>query len=185
MVKPLFSELRKEIRRDYGFSRKDFDFIPFEDWRAKLKNYPEIFSEEYNKDLPFLKRKFGFDKLKEVKNKNKRFFLFSGIPGAGKTTLSNIIKQKVPNTILLRGQDIVDFLELYGNKKEIYRRRLRKMNFQNPDPWYVSYLYQDGLTSGLLKKGYNVVFDDHIRTRVNRKGYYGSAIAFYSDKCSL
>ena len=171
----LFQSLKEEIKRDYGFTKKSIPFIPFEKWRGKLKTYPEDFKDEYSKNLILLKDKLELTNLQKIDNPNKRLILFSGLPGAGKTTLSEIIKKSIPNTILLRGADIVDALHLYKSKVETYRERLRERDFNMPDPWYISYLYQEKLTHDCLNLGYNVVFDDHIRTRENRLGYYNLA----------
>ncbi len=105
--------------------------------------------------------------------------MFVGIPGAGKTTLANSVSRKMSNTILLRGADIVDALDLYGDENVgCHRTVLEEMGFENPDPWYISYHYQETLTGELLDLGYNVVFDDHIRTRENRQGYFELANRF-------
>lgn len=141
----------------------------------KLKGYDSNFALEYNSDLGFLKSKMGLDNLPLVDNSNKKLILFSGIPGAGKTTLAHGIQKNIPKTILLRGHDIVDFLELYGKKINIFRQRLKKRGFIYPDPWYISYYYQERLTEFCLNLGYNVIFDDHIRTRNNRMDYYALA----------
>ena len=172
MVKGLFQSLREEIKRDYGLTKSSIDFIPFEDWRKKLRTYPTEFQEEYTTNLNFLKGKLGLSRLKRIENSNKKLILFVGIPGSGKTTLAKIIENSIENTILLRGHDIVDMLRLYRENVELYRERLRARGFEYPDPWYISYLYQESLTSDCLNLGYNVVFDDNIRTRVNRFGYY-------------
>lgn len=172
MKTKLFQDLKGEIRRNYGFTKSSIDFVPFEDWRSKLRTYHNQFGKEYWKNLSSLRRKLKLNGLQGVKNPNKRLILFLGIPGAGKTTLAHIIQDSIPNTILLRGHDIVDALDLYGKKVEKYKQRLRRNGFANPDPWYISYLYQEHLTRDCLSLGYNVVFDDHIRTRVNRLGYY-------------
>ncbi len=172
MSQGLFQSLRHEIGRDYGITKKSIPFIPFEDWRSKLQTYPKEFDVEYQKNLLFLKREMGLNNLKEVENSHKKIILFVGIPGAGKTTLAQMIEKSVPNTILLRGHDIVDALNLFGKSKiDVYKKRLNDAGFRNPDPWYLSYLYQDTLTRDCLQLGYNVVFDDHMRTRVNRLGY--------------
>src|SRR5271157_2424285 len=101
----LFSNLRKEIKRDYGLTKSSIDFIPFEDWRNKLRSYPTEFSGEYEKDLGYLRKKLKIEGLRPVENPNKSLILFSGLPGAGKTTLAQIIQKSVPNTLLLRGHD--------------------------------------------------------------------------------
>ena len=98
--------------------------------------------------------------------------MFVGLPGAGKTTLAKLLSELLPHTILLRGHDIVDSLDLFGKKAPLHKKRLKQRGFRYPDPWYISYLYQEALTRDLLSRGYNVVFDDHIRTRINRLGYY-------------
>lgn len=54
----------------------------------------------------------------------------------------------------------------------MYKERLKDRGFAYTDPWYISYLYQEQLTRDCLGLGHNVVFDDHIRTRENRLGYY-------------
>ncbi|MCH8945695.1 MAG: AAA family ATPase [Nanoarchaeota archaeon] len=175
MEKPLFRSLREKIRRDYGFTKKTINFIPFEDWRSKLRAYPKEFEEEYAQNIAFLKDKLKFTDLESVENSNKKLILFAGIPGSGKTTLAQIIKEKVPKTLLLRGHDVVDMLELYGKNVEKYKGRLKDRGFVYPDPWYISYLYQEQLTRNCLQLGYNVVFDDHIRTIKNRLGYHEMA----------
>jgi predicted kinase len=171
MNNELFKELRRQAKKNYGLSKRNVNFVPFENWRFYLKNYPKKFDKEYLETVSYLKKKFKLDKLKEIDNPDKKLFLFSGMPGAGKTTLSKIIEKTVPNTILLRGHDIVDILGLYGKKVELYRKRLKEFGFEYPDPWYISYLYQDRLTRDCLNLGYNVIFDDHIRTRKNREEY--------------
>lgn len=172
MEKGLFQGLREEIRRDYGFTKKSINFIPFENWRSKLKTYPKEFGEEYAKNIAFLKDGLGLVDLRRVENPNKKLILFVGMPGAGKTTLAQIIQEKVPKTLLLRGHDVVDMLKLYGKKVGTYKKRLEERGFKNPDPWYISYLYQEQLTRDCLQLGYNVIFDDHIRTIKNRLGYH-------------
>ena len=167
----IFRDLKKQIWDDYGFTKKTIDFVPFEDWRSKLKKYSDEFPDEYSKNLNILRKKFGLLNLRQVKNNNLKLILFVGIPGAGKTTLAKILEKSLPNTILLRGHDIVDELNLFGAKKKEYERRLKKRGLKNPDPWYISYVYQESLTKELLSKGYNVIFDDHIRTVKNRVGY--------------
>ena len=167
----LFKRLRQELKRDYGITKKSISFVPFEDWRKKLITYPNEFEKEYSENMLFLKKKIGLDNLREIKSPNKKLILFTGIPGAGKTTLARMIEKSIPNTILLRGHDLVDMLRLYRENIELYRERLRNKGFEFPDPWYISYLYQEGLTRDCLKLGYNIVFDDHIRTKENRFGY--------------
>ena len=117
----------------------------------------------------------GLSGLCSRKNPSKKLILFSGLPGAGKTTLAKMIEERLPEIILLRGHDIVDALNLYGQKKKTYESRLKAAGFEYPGPWYLSYLYQESLTGELLDLGYNVVFDDHIRTRTNRLGYHNLA----------
>ena len=172
MTNGLFSRLREEIKEKYGLTKRSINFVPFEDWRKKLQTYPIEFSEEYTTNLEFLKRKLRLANLPRVNNKDKKLILFVGIPGSGKTTLVKIVAESVPNTIFLRGHDIVDMLHLYKENVELYRKRLKVRGFEHPDPWYISYLYQEQLTSDCLNLGYNVVFDDNIRTRVNRMGYH-------------
>lgn len=168
----LFQNLRKEIRRDYGLTKRSSSFIPFEKWRKKLKGYSNEFEEEYSRNVSFLKKKLGLTNLRRIKNPNKKLILFLGLPGAGKTTLAKEIENFLPHTILLRGHNIVDYLRLYGKDVEIYRERLRERKFKYPGPWYISYFYQEKLTRDCLNLGYNVVFDDDIRTSENRLGYY-------------
>lgn len=168
----LFSDLRLELRRNHKITKDKINFVPFEDWRKKLANYSEKFPLEYQRDLKILRKKFGFKSLKPLVNKKKKLILFSALPGLGKTTLAKIIEKKIANTVLLRGHDIVDILHLYGSRKRTYKSRLKARGFVYPDPWYISYLYQESLMGELLDLGYNVVFDDHIRTKVNRRGYY-------------
>lgn len=171
MKKPLFQALRDEIKKKYGLTKNSIDFIPFERWREKLGGYEKKFIREYGPNVGFLKERLGIEKFGKINNQNKKLILFSGIPGAGKTTLSKIIQKSIPNTIIIRGHDIVDLLGLFGKNVNEYRERLTKAGFSNPDPWYISYVYQEKLTRDLLKLGYNVVFDDHIRTIENRMGY--------------
>ena len=181
METKLFQSLRREIKRGYGFTKKSIKFIPFENWRNKLRTYANQFDEEYIENLALLRRKLKINNLQEVKNPNKKLIFFIGIPGAGKTTLAKIIQKSVPNTILLRGVDVVDALHLFDKRKvNTYKKRLKARKFNNPDPWYISYLYQEHLIRDCLKAGYNVVFDDHIRTRANRFGYYKLARQFNS-----
>lgn len=175
MRKNLFKGLREELRRNYGITKNSIDFMPFENWREKLKFYSRDFGVDYEENLEFLKQKLGLFRLSKVNNPDKKLILFLGIPGAGKTTLASAVNKFLPQTILLRGHDIVDLLSLYGSNLKIYRERLEERGFVNPDPWYLSYLYQEHLTRDILDLGYNVVFDDHIRTRINRKGYYNLA----------
>ena len=172
MAKGLFQSLREEIKEKYGLTRNSIDFVPFEsDWREKLQTYPAEFKSEWQSNLSLLKRRLKLSDLSDVENPNKKLILFFGISGSGKTTLARIVAESIPNTVLLRGHVIVDMLNLYGKNIELYRERLRKRHFETPDPWYISYLYQEQLTRDILDLGYNVVFDDHIRTRENRQGY--------------
>ena len=177
MNQTLFRDLKREIKRDYGLTKKSIRFIPFEDWRKKIEGYDTQFPEEYQRNLIFLRNKMNLSQLKRINNPNKKLILFVGIPGAGKTTLSEIIQKEIQNTILLRGHDLVDLLGLYGKNLKKYRQILRTGGFEYPDPWYISYFYQEQLTRECLNLGYNVVFDDHIRTRANRMGYYHLARA--------
>ncbi|PIO08682.1 hypothetical protein COU59_00440 [Candidatus Pacearchaeota archaeon CG10_big_fil_rev_8_21_14_0_10_34_12] len=175
MSVPLFQKLRSELKRDYGITKKSILFIPFEDWRFKLKDYQKDFQDEYGSNLNILRNHFNLQNLLNLENTKNKLILFAGISGAGKTTLAEAIRKKLPNTILVRGHDVVNILNLFGKEEKKYRQRLRKRGFKTPDPWYISYLYQESLTRELLNKGYNVIFDDHIRTRKNRQGYYGLA----------
>lgn len=187
----LFRNLRKEIRESYGITKDSITFIPFEGWRTKLRAYPKEFEKEYSKNLLLLKRKLGLTDLPIIENPDKKLILFTAIPGAGKTTLSNMIIASLPNTILIRGHDIVNMLHLYQTRKGLYQERLKEKDFEYPDPWYISYVYQEGLTGSLLDSGYNVVFDDHIRTRINRLGYdrfaerHGAKTIFIQINASL
>ena len=70
METKLFQSLKREIKRDYGFTKKSINFIPFENWRSKLRTYPNQFDEEYIKNLTLLRRTLKInnflDKAREI-----------------------------------------------------------------------------------------------------------------------
>lgn len=171
----LIEGLKNEIK-NYEAIQKDNSFVPFEDWRHKLEDYLTCFNEEYNSNLETLKRKIGTSQIKKIDNLDKKLILFMGIPGSGKTTLARIIQESLPDTILLEGHKLVKYLNLFDKKNaSVYQKRLQLRGFNDPDPWYLSYLYAEGIIKDCLNSGYNVIFDDHIRTETNRLGYYNLA----------
>lgn len=121
-------------------------------WRERLKDYLQ--SPEYEINLQRLKQEFD-QTLPQEKPKRKIAFVFTGIPGSGKSSLAQIIK-KIHPSIILRADWI--FFE--------------KLKDQIENDYYKAYVYQEDLARRYLKNSYSVIMDDNNRTVKNRTEVY-------------
>jgi len=130
-------------------SSRSFD----SNWRKRLKDYPQ--SLEYQKNLNLLKEEI--DKtLPKTKPKKKLVFVFMGIPGSGKSTIAQIIKESIHPSVILHSDWI--FFEKLKNQIE--------------DDYYKAYVYQEELARQYLKDDYSVIMDENNRTVKNRSEIY-------------
>lgn len=122
-------------------------------WRERLDSYKK--TEEFRSNIEVLKSELDQD-LPPKKPEQKIVFIFTGIPGSGKSTIAEIIAQKLYPSIILK-PDWIFFEKLKG---------------QIHDDYYKAYLYQEELAKLYLDEGYSVVMDDNNRTIKNREEVY-------------
>jgi tRNA uridine 5-carbamoylmethylation protein Kti12 len=86
-----------------------------------------------------------------------RVIVVTGIPGAGKSTISRLLAEALPRSVLIAGDDL---------------RRMIVGGYQDPNrPWdeemrrqyYLSFENAAALTSNVQRHGFTVVIDDVIR----------------------
>lgn len=121
-------------------------------WKERLKNYPK--TAEFKKNLKLLKQEIN-KRAPNKKPKKKYLFTLMGIPGSGKSTISEIVKSLHPAIII--GSDWIFF---------------KKLRSSISGDYYKAYVYQEFLTRNYLQKGYSVVLDANNRYQKTRSMVY-------------
>ncbi len=128
----------------------------FEDnWKKRLKFYSR--TKEHKDNLKLLKKDID-QTLPRIKPKKNVIFIYMGIPGSGKTAISNILLGLGLGIIL--------------QSDWIYFTKLKD---QLEGDYYKAYVYLEELTRYYLKKGYSVICDDNSRTLKVRQTKYAIA----------
>jgi len=129
-----------------------------DNWRERLRDYQQ--TKEYKENFQRLKGEIN-ETLPKEKPEKKLLFVFMGIPGSGKSTIAQIIKESIHPSVTLRSDWIF----------------FQKLKDQMGNDYYKAYAYQEGLAKRYLSEGYSVIMDDNNRTVKNRNEVYKWAIA--------
>jgi predicted kinase len=121
-------------------------------WPERLAGYPQ--TEEFKEYFPHLREKLE-QQAPDDKPDNQKMFLFVGIPGAGKSTVAEMIADNYPSLIIRT--DWIFFEQL----KDIIE-----------DDYYKAYVYRRELADHFLEQGYSIILDSNIRKRADRKRNY-------------
>jgi predicted kinase len=135
-------------------TRKEVPSSTFDNfWAERLESYPDTgeFKKIYNEMLTEIE-------IPEKRPEIPLVVSLIGIPGAGKTTFSKLLKEVIP-AVHLRS-DVIGFTKIPTG----------------PDyDYYKSYVIKHALARHFLNQGYNVIMDDNNRTRYNRERVYKMA----------
>jgi len=144
------------------------DYFIYGDYKDEILERIKCFIKEYyNKEVKKTVKK-------QVKTGAKRIILLIGIPGSGKTTLGNKIKEKFKNIVIIDSDEVNDssFLELYENNEE-YRKLIesgegepwemkRKLNIKKRDK-----IIEKNKDKIIIFVGFTIPLDDIVHD-----GYY-------------
>ncbi len=137
----------------------------------KKHSYRLLSINEFNKSINLDLTEYIFDKIGKKGNiENKILIIMSGIPLTGKTTLSNMLKNKI-NAIHIENDDIRNYIVNYYNyDKPLYNK------YENLKTYTTSW----ELIRYSLKNKNNVIFDGTNLTERGRLGAYEAAYEYNS-----